>query len=122
MQRDSFATLVNEVVQEGRSFARAEIALLKVEARATAIRGVLGLVVAVASSVSLIMALGLMAAACALALQGSAVAALLTAAGVQITLSVAAITVTALTLRSPRAEARAEAPLAELTYSRSEVS
>jgi Putative Actinobacterial Holin-X, holin superfamily III len=121
MQRDSFATLVNEVVREGQSFARAEIALLKVEAREHATRGVACLLVALASSVSLVTALALAAAAWVIAVQGGAVAALLTAAGVHVTVSAIAITVTVLKLRSA-GTTRAAAPPTELGYSRREAS
>ena len=124
MQSESFATLVNEVVREGQTFARAEIAVLKAEAQTTAIRGVLCLLVALASSVSLVMALALVAAACVIAAQAGPVAALLTAAGVHVVLSSLAIFVTVLKLRPRRApnDAAEAAPAAELSFSRGEVS
>ena len=119
MQQETFATLVNELAREGRSFARAELALLKLEARETAILGVSCLVMVLVSAMALVTAIALAAAAWVLALQGGAVAALLTAAGVQVAMAAVASSLTLLKLRSPR---NTRAALPALEYSPGEAS
>jgi hypothetical protein len=101
--------LLRSIVDQSQVFVRAEVALLKVEAKQTLTEAVIALAVLMAGCVLVAGALSLAAASLVLARSGSAVAALLTAAGVNVVVTVvAAYAVVALFRRK---KSQAAAPL-----------
>jgi uncharacterized membrane protein YqjE len=83
-EEPSLPELLRSIVDQAQLFARAELALLKVEARQGALKAALILAVVLGGSLLLAIALSLCAAAAVLARHGSPAAALLTAAGVDV--------------------------------------
>jgi hypothetical protein len=83
-EEPSLPTLLRSIADQAQEFARAELQLVKVEAKQTVSRASLVFAVVLIAPVLLAIALSLTAAAIVLARGGSAVAALLTAAGVDL--------------------------------------
>jgi hypothetical protein len=82
VREPSIAELLRLVIDEGQTFLRAEVSLLKAESAQTLKRAALILVFVMAGAMLLVLAISLVAAAVVLAADGSAVQALLAAAGV----------------------------------------
>jgi len=87
----SVPELPRSIYDQAQVFVKAEIELLKLEAKSTITKAAVGLVVVMGSGLLLAIALSLVAAAIVLMQGGSAVAALLTAAGVDVFVSVVAV-------------------------------
>jgi hypothetical protein len=83
-EEPSLPALLRSIADQAQEFARAELQLVKVEAKQTLSRASLVFAVVLIAPVLLALALSLAAAAIVLARDGSAVAALLTAAGVDL--------------------------------------
>lgn len=108
----SLGELLSSIVDQSKVFARAEVDLLKVEAKQNLTKAVLSLIVVLSSAVLLSIALSLIGAAIVIARQGSPALALLTAAGVHIVISASAVIWLVAKLRkATEAVATAAAPL-----------
>ena len=111
----SLSELVRSIVEQSKVFLRAELDLIKLEARQNATRAIIAFVVVLISGFLLSLALSFGAAALVLARDGSATSALLTAAGVDLGLVMIMLLATFVMLRkrtaaSPSAESLANAP------------
>ncbi|MET0387013.1 MAG: phage holin family protein [Polyangiales bacterium] len=80
----SLPELLRSIADQAQDFARAEIELVKLEARQSLTKAVLMLVIIIGSGILLAIALSLVAAAIVVARDGSPALALLTAAGVDV--------------------------------------
>jgi len=101
IEEPSLAELVRSIVDQSQEFVRAEIDLIKVEARQQLTRGVIAFAVVLASGVLLSSALALVTAAIVLAQAGLGPA-LLAAAAVQVLVVCVAVAVVATWLRKRR--------------------
>jgi hypothetical protein len=111
----SLAELVRSIVEQSKVFVRAELDLIKLEARQNATRAIIAFVVVMICGVLLSLALSFGTAAMVLAHNGSPVAALLTAAGVDLGAVLIMLIATLVTLRKrsaapPSAESLATPP------------
>lgn len=83
--------LLRAIADQAQEFARAEIGLVKIEAKQGATKAAIVLIVVTGSALLLAIALSLIAAAVVIARHGSPAAALLTAAGVDLLVAGVAI-------------------------------
>lgn len=108
----SMAELVRSIVDQSQVFVRAELDLIKVEARQNATRAIIALVVALICSSLLAFTLSLGAAALVLTRHGSPTAALWTAAGVDFGAVLLSLVVTFVMLRKRSTAQRPTSSLA----------
>jgi hypothetical protein len=111
----SLAELVRSIVEQSKVFVRAELDLIKVEARQNATRAIIAFIAVMMGCFLLSLALSFAAAAVVLARNGSAASALLTAAGVDLGAVVIMLIATLVMWRKhsavpPRAESLATTP------------
>lgn len=111
----SLAELVRSIVEQSKVFVRAELDLIKMEARQNATRAIIALVAVLMCGVLLSLALSFGAAAAVLAREGSPVSALLTAAAVDVGVVMIMLIATFVMLRkrhavSPSADSPATTP------------